>query len=122
MQAIRINILLFFALAMFTAKPFIGFSVYHLLVNDTESSILVKSFTKRKQEFVEDSDFDMLAVQQRLARPLLFTSFVFFSLLNKFFKLVLNQGKIITGKAVADLQLRVFPPGHLYLLTGKLSI
>ena len=122
MQAIRINILLFFAVAMFTVKPFVGFGMFHLLATDTEANILVKSFTKRKLEFVEDSDFDMKAVQQRLAQPAPFISISLFFFLGGFFKLVFNESKSVTGKAVSYLEFRLFPPAPLYLLTGKLSI
>jgi len=122
MQAIRLHIILFFAVAMFVAKPFIGFGLTQQVTNESEASILIKSFTKRKQEFVEDSDFDVIAVQKRLADPILATFLSLFFFISKFFKLVLSQGKIITGKAIADIHFQLFPPEQLYLLNGKLSI
>lgn len=122
MHAIRINVLLCFAVVMFVAKPFIGFSRFHLAPEDTETSILVKSFTKRKQEFVENSDFDMIAVQKRLVDPILFTCRSLFFFLSKFFKLLLSQGITITGKVLSDLHFKLYPPEHLYLRAGKLSI
>lgn len=122
MQAIRINILLFFAVTMFAAKPFIGFSTFHLIANSTQVSILAKAFTKRKQEFVEDSDFDIIAIQKRLADPILFTLIALSFFLSSFFKQVQTGCTSITGKILDDLHYKLFPPEQLYLLTGKLSI
>jgi hypothetical protein len=122
MKATRINILLLFAVTMFTAKPFVGFHMAHLLANDTEATILIKAFTKRKLEFVEDSDFDVMAIQQRLADPAISMATALFFFLSGFFKLTLNKRLSISGKASSYLQLRLFPPAPLYLLSGKLSI
>lgn len=122
MQAIRLHIILFIAVAMFVAKPFIGFGISQLIANDTEASILIKSFTKRKLEFVDGSDFDMIAIQKQLADPVSYIYLSLFFFISKFLKLVLNQGKIITGKAISDIHFQLFPPKQLYLLNGILSI
>ena len=122
MQEIKLHIILFFAVAMFVAKPFIGFGVTQLIANDTEATILIKSFAKRKQEFVDGSEFDVTAIQKKLADPVSYICLSLFFIFSKFFKLVLNQGKIITGKAISDIHFKLFPPEQLYLLNGKLSI
>ncbi|OOQ58730.1 hypothetical protein [Mucilaginibacter pedocola] len=122
MQAIRIQVLLFFAVAMFAAKPFIGFSTSYWAANDTQATILAKAFTKRKQEFVEDSDFDVIAVQKRIAEPL-FAAFLALSFfLSGFFARVFAPVKAITGRVLSDIRYGLVPPEQLYLLGGKLSI
>lgn len=122
MQAIRLHIILFFAVAIFVAKPFIGFGISQLIANDTEATILIKSFTKRKQEFVDGSEFDVMAIQKKLADPVPYIYLSLFFFLAKFFRQVLSQGKIITRKAVSDIRFQLCPADHLYLLTGKLII
>jgi hypothetical protein len=122
MQAFKINILLSVAVVMFAAKPFIGFSICHVTNDDIETAILAKAFTKRKQEFVKNSDFDIGAVQRRLANPVVFTVLLFSFFLNWLFPVGLSRLNALTGKTLSDIQLRLFPPDHLYLLTGKLSI
>lgn len=123
MQSLKSKFFLCFAILTFAAKPFIGFGLYNIIIADNGPvTILVKSFSKRKQEFVNDSDFDIKAVQQRLADPVAFAFLLFSFFLNELFPFVLGRIKLLTGKILSDIQLRLFPPNHLYLLTGKLSI
>ncbi|MDB5000732.1 MAG: hypothetical protein JWR76_1809 [Mucilaginibacter sp.] len=123
MQALRPKFFLCFAILMFAAKPFIGFGLHNIIiVNNCPLTILVKSFSKRKQEFVDGSDFNIRDVQQRLANPVLFAFLLFSFFLNALYPFVLGRIKLLTGKILSDIQLRLIPPDHLYLLTGKLSI
>jgi hypothetical protein len=123
MQALKSKFLLCFTILMFAAKPFIGFGLYNIIIADNGPvTILVKSFSKRKQEFVDGSHFDIKAVQQRLANPVLFALLLFSCFLNWLFPFGLSRINALAGKTLSDIELKLFPPGHLYLLTGKLII
>jgi len=63
------KLLFLLAVCLVVARPFIGFVMNRSLV--TAHSILVKSFTKRKQEYIENGGFDIKAVQRKLADPVL---------------------------------------------------
>jgi hypothetical protein len=64
----------------FVAKPFVGFAI-DASNPVSEVSILVKAFTKRKHEYVENSSLDAKTIQKKLADPvnqlfLLFSCFL----------------------------------------------
>jgi hypothetical protein len=61
------KLLFVLAVCMVVAKPFIGFLMNRS--NATAQTILVKSFTKRKQDYIENGGFDVKAVQSKLADP-----------------------------------------------------
>jgi hypothetical protein len=121
MPNMQVKLFLFFAVLLFAAKPFIGFSAYrHMPL--ASKSIIVKAFTKRKQEYIEDGEFDTHSIIKRLADPLNELVLLFSSLLAVIFPLVLSIGKNITTRTLADIQFGLFPPQQLYLLSGKLTI
>jgi len=64
-----VKILFSLAVLFFVAKPFLGFSMFNRLNPPSEGSIFVKAFTKRKQEYVKDSKFDIQTAQKKLADP-----------------------------------------------------
>lgn len=61
----------FFALAVlfFVGKPFIGFEI-NGATPVSQFTILVKSFTKRKHDYVDNSSYDIKTVQKQLANPI----------------------------------------------------
>lgn len=76
----------------------------------------------RKQEYVNESDYDYNTVLQRLARPakkalLLFTAFLDV-LLPFTFRTIGN----ITTQTVSDIRYSLLPKTNQYLLTGALLI
>jgi hypothetical protein len=85
MRAINIYYFLFLAAFMLAAKPFVGFHLVKNLKEGKPIGICIKAFTKRKQEYVEDSSFDVLTIQKRLANPLLVLTVLFSFLLNALF-------------------------------------
>jgi hypothetical protein len=122
MRALKIHYFLFLAVCMLVAKPFVGFSVLkHIPISKTPG-IVVKAFTKRKQEYVEDSDFDVLAIQKRLADPILALTVLFSVLLNTLFPFLFRKVKQLTAGVLNAIHLSLFPPLHRYLLSGKLII
>lgn len=68
-QSKIVKILFFLAVLFFVAKPFLGFSMFNRSNPPSGVSIFVKAFTKRKQEYVKDSKFDIQTAQQKLSEP-----------------------------------------------------
>ncbi|MDB5117270.1 MAG: hypothetical protein JWQ79_2762 [Mucilaginibacter sp.] len=123
MRLLTVKIILFFAVLTFVSKPFVGFGITnHFPSGNQTTNILLKAFTKRKQEFVEGSVFNILNIQKNLANPPSGLFLLFSSLLSILFPALLcNSGKITNG-ILADIHCGLFPPRHRYLLSGKLII
>ncbi|HEY8927941.1 MAG TPA: hypothetical protein VIM55_02025 [Mucilaginibacter sp.] len=111
-----------FAAFMLMAKPFVGFKAYSALRQLTRSNICVKAFTKRKQEYVEDSGFDLQQIIKRLADPidqvLLTFSFLLSIVLPALFE---TPGKITAGR-LRRLRFNLLFSSDPYLLNGSLLI
>lgn len=122
MRTPRVHFFLFLAVIMLAAKPFVGFSAVKLLATRKTTSIVVKAFTKRKQEYVEDSAFDVSTIQKRLANPLLPITVLFSFLLNSLFPSIFQKAGAVTSGILSGIHLSLFPPPHRYLLSGKLVI
>ncbi len=122
MQALKIKYFLIFAAIMFVSKPFLGFSVQKQSNTGHALTILAKAFTKRKQEFVDNSEFDIATVYKQLAKPLSFLTVLFSLFLNRFFPVVINSRQLITNGLLSAIGLSLCPPQNRYLLAGKLII
>ena len=122
MHASKVHYFLFLAVLMLAAKPFLGFNAVKHHAERKIPRVFVKAFTKRKQEYVENSSFDVSAIQKRLANPLLALTVLFSFLLNSLFPLIFRKAKEVTTGILSDIHLSLFPPLHRYLLSGKLII
>jgi hypothetical protein len=123
MRGLKVHYFLFLAVFMLAAKPFIGFDLIKQIARgNNSSSVIVKSFTKRKQEYIEDSNFDISTIHKRLANPLLALTVLFSALLNTFFPSILRKTRQVTAGFLSDIHLSLFPPLQRYLLSGKLII
>ncbi|MEN0053234.1 MAG: hypothetical protein AAGC65_06175 [Mucilaginibacter sp.] len=124
MQSFMIRYFLFVAVLALTAKPFIGFSFCDRLQNETDTytNIFAKAFTKRKQEYVEDSEYDMATVQQRLSNPVMALLLLFTFFLDKFFRAVFKTTAYLTVGFLTDIRRSQSLPLHRYLLMRKLNI
>src|SRR3984885_12950469 len=91
--------LLSIAVFLFVAKPFVGFNINPSSLT-SEASILVKSFTKRKHEYVENSSFDAKTIQRRLADPINQLFLLFSGLLGILFSLIFESGFNITNRFI----------------------
>jgi len=113
---------LFFAVLLFVAKPFLGFSMFSRVNPPATENIFIKAFTKRKQEFVEDSNFDINAIQDKLADPVkqLFLRFCYF--LNILFPVVFSFPASPTNGFLETIALKLLPCRQTYLVNGKLII
>lgn len=122
MRSLKVHYFLFIAVFMLAAKPFIGFNALEKLQKEKLSGIFVKAFTKRKQEYVEDSTFDISTIQKRLANPGLVLTTLFSFLLNVLFPSIFRKTPKITAGILSHIHLNLSPPPHRYLLSGKLVI
>lgn len=122
MQAFKIHYFLFFAVLMLTAKPFVGFSALKQMHTGRPSKIFVKAFTKRKQEYVEDGDFDTTFVYKQLANPVLVLTFLSSFFLTTLFPALFRSVKQITNGLLSAINLSSLPSLDRYLLSGKLVI
>jgi hypothetical protein len=122
MRSSKIHYFLFLAVFMLAAKPFIGFDAMKHFSNVQCPGIIMKAFTKRKQEYVEGSSFDISTINKRLADPLLALTLLFPALLNIFFPYIFRKSRQVTAGFLSDIHLSLFPPLHRYLLSGKLII
>jgi hypothetical protein len=116
---------LFFLLAalLFVAKPFLGFNSNIQRTHSSQNhTILVKSFTKRKPESIEEADANIEFIHRLLSNSLLNILSTISCLLPMLFPAAFKSGLKITGRLLSDLLCALFPPEHVYLLTGKLLI
>lgn len=122
MRALKVHYFLFLAVFMLAAKPFVGFSAVKQIASGKTFQIIVKAFTKRKQEYVEDSEFDISTVQKRLINPIVTLTVLFSLLLNTLFPSIFRRIQQVTAGVLSNIHLSLFPPQRRYLLSGVLII
>jgi hypothetical protein len=112
-----------FAALLFIAKPFFGFEVSnrHFKIHISHN-ILVKSFSKRKPESLEDADKKARQIQQQLSNPLMVLLSSMSLLLLDFLPALSDSLRKITDRILSDIRLSLLPPENTYLLAGKLII
>ncbi|MFI5162760.1 MAG: hypothetical protein ACHQHN_15880 [Sphingobacteriales bacterium] len=116
---------LFFSLAaiLFVAKPFIGFAAFNFSSHPRISyTILVKSFTKRKPETLQEGFAEAEAIYQSLSNPLLVLLSGILFLLVVLFPFLFDKGVRLTNRFLLAICASILPPGPAYLLGGKLII
>jgi hypothetical protein len=122
MRAPTVHYFLFLAVFMLAAKPFVGFSVIKDAARWPKLGIVMKSFTKRKIEYVEGGNFDISSVHKQLANPLVTLTVLFAVFLNLLFPFLFRKAKQVTAGLLSDIHLSLFPPLHKYLFSGQLII
>jgi len=116
------KIYLCFAVLLFVAKPFLGFSMFSRVNPPPVQSIFVKAFTKRKQEYVENSNYDIHTVQKKLAEPLQQFALRFSLLLDALFLAIVAAQTIFTARFLRGIQLNLSQRQSAYLLNRQLLI
>jgi len=111
-----------FAVLLFVAKPFLGFGMFNSLAPPADENIFIKAFSKRKQDYAEDSNFDIIAVQKKLADPGIRLLVRFSSYLSIIFPAVFDAGFNINNQFLRWLQLSKPRPQPAYLLNSKFII
>ena len=115
----------FFSLAalLFIAKPFLGFGTFNQQVKPRIShTVLVKSFTKRKPESLEEANANVESIHRILIDPLSILFSAISVLLLLLFPKIFDPAAKITGKILSDIRFSILPPEPAYLLSGKLII
>jgi hypothetical protein len=116
------KIYLCFAVLLFVAKPFLGFTMFSRLHPPAHENIFVKAFTKRKLEDPENSNSTSKAIQKKLAEPVQHFVLRFTFRLSIIFPAVFSSGAGITDRFLRQIKLSLLPQEHTYLLNGKLII
>ena len=112
-----------FAALLFVAKPFFGFEVTnHRFRIHISHNILVKSFSKRKPESLEEADKNAKHIYQRLSNPLMVLLSSMSLLLLSVLPALFDPLRKITDRILSDIRLSLLPPENTYLLVGKLII
>jgi hypothetical protein len=111
------------AALLFVAKPFIGFAAFNYSSHPRISyTILVKSFTKRKPESLQDGYAKAEAIHQSLTNPLLVLLSGILFLMALLFPFLIGPGIKLTNRILLAINATLLPPGPAYLLSGKLII
>jgi hypothetical protein len=106
---------------LFVAKPFIGFSL-DLNSSMSEASILVKSFTKRKHDYVDNSTQDAKTIQKRLANPVNQLFLLFSCLFSIISAITFDTTFNVTARFLQKIKRNLFPSPEAWLLDGQLII
>lgn len=118
-----IKFLLVFAALLFVAKPFLGFSGSKLLKNKKDNTIiLVKAFTKRVPEYLEEAEIKKAAILKLISNPPANLMLAITALLSLLFPLIYKIRENITGQVIDQLSFNSLQDERTYLLTGKLTI
>jgi hypothetical protein len=120
-----IKILFLIAGLMLSIKPILGFGIiHHAQANDAEVNIwlLQKLFSKRKHDYLEDDQAQLIVYQQRLRDigPDLLSKFCY--LLNKLLFAPLSTLHTLSKIYLVQLSARIHPERDIYLPLGKLTI
>jgi len=122
-RLITAKIFFFLAATLFIAKPFLGFSIFSAGSPTIEiHNILVKSFSKRKPEDLNDAKEKAASIRQQLTNPPVVLFLAITALLGFIFPLAFKRGNSISYSFLNDLKLSFIPAAQPYLLTGKLII
>jgi hypothetical protein len=116
---------LFFTLAalLFIAKPFFGYGISSREFHPRQvHTILVKSFSKRKPESLDDANASAEYLHKLLTNPLAVILSTISLLLLSLFPAIFKNNFNITGKVISDIRYALLPGEHTYLLAGKLII
>jgi hypothetical protein len=124
MQKVKIFKIIFtFAAILFLAKPFLGFKAFGKEVKPHISySMLVKSFTKRKPENLDEAYTSAQALHQRIANPPLMLLAGLILPLSALLSFLLDEGIKLTASSISTFRWLTISPQPAYLLSGKLTI
>jgi hypothetical protein len=121
LKANSAKIFLIIAILSFVAKPFLGFSMFSRLHQPPSESIFIKSFSKRKVEFDENSSLGVSPIEKNLAKPL--TALMLFGgLLSLLFPLAFATRSTLTYACLRERNLNLVPILPAWLVNGNLTI
>ncbi|WDF56710.1 hypothetical protein [Mucilaginibacter sp. KACC 22063] len=109
------------AALLFIAKPFIGYNTIFHFRKSQPRLVLVKAFTKRKPEFLEESEREKAGLHYKLSNPPEKNNISIAFLLSLLFPFLFVVEQIRKNRIQSAL-VPVAPGNKTYLLTGKLTI
>jgi hypothetical protein len=116
-----VKIFFYLAVLLFVAKPFIGFSIagsdYQL---KEPNNILVKIFSKRKPEDLEDARITASIIHQKLTNPPILITIM--ALLGFLFPAVYKRLISVNNSFINNMNAALVPVHQPYFLSGKLTI
>ena len=124
MQGLKAYRILFsIAALLFIAKPFVGFAAFNRHSKPRiVHTILVKSFTKRKPETLQEGNAKAEALSQFLTNPLLILFSGIAVLLEMLFPLLIGDEIRKANGFLPGLRYVPVPTAGLLLFSGKLTI
>lgn len=124
MQKVKIFKVIFIVAAiLFLAKPFLGFKAFGKVVKPRISyTMLVKSFTKRKPENLEEAYISAQQLHQRIADPPLMLLAGLILPLSLLLSFLLDESVRLTASTISAFRWSTLCPQPAYLLSGKLTI
>jgi len=112
-----------FAALLFIAKPFLGYSAFNNKTKPRIShSILVKSFTKRKPDDLQDARAKAQAIRQLISDPPLRLVSAIAILMALLLPFAIESITKITHRVITDIRDSLSEPVPAWLLAGKLTI
>jgi len=117
------KLILAIAAILFIAKPFVGFGVYSALHESPhETNVLVKVFTKRKPEFMEEVTAKSVVFQTLLRNKAEEFTFTINALLASLYSLFLVLTFNAVNRFLRHQQYTRASAAPVYLLTRQLTI
>jgi hypothetical protein len=116
-----VKIFFYLAVLLFVAKPFIGFSLNTADYQIKEpNNILVKIFSKRKPEDLEDARITAASIHQRLTNPPILVTIM--ALLGFLFPAAYKHLTGVNNSLLNNMNAALVPVHQPYFLSGKLTI
>jgi len=116
-----VKIFFYLAVLLFVAKPFVGYSITGNMRQLTQPhNILVKIFSKRKPEDLEDAKITASVIQHKLNNPPLLLTIM--ALLGLLFPTIYKRIAGVNYSFLNNLQAGLIPAYQPYFLSGKLTI
>ena len=116
-----VKIFFYLAVLLFVAKPFMGYSIFYVDHQVTQpGNILVKIFSQRKPEDLEDAKIVAANIHHKLTNPPVLLSIM--ALLGFLFPALYKRAIDINNSSINNMNLAFVPVHQPYFLSGKLTI
>jgi hypothetical protein len=115
-----VKIFFYLAVLLFVAKPFMGFSINAAQQLKEPNNILVKIFSQRKPEDLEDARITAAGIHHNLTNPPIFLTIM--ALLGFLFPAVYKKLLAINSSYLNTINVGLVPVHQPYFLSGKLTI
>jgi len=116
-----VKIFFYLAVLLFVAKPFVGYSIFYVDHHVTQpGNLLVKIFSQRKPEDLEDAKIVAADIHHKLSNPPVLLSIM--ALLGLLFPALYKRVTDINNSFINNTNVALVPVHPPYFLSGKLTI